>query len=50
MLDLFGMGMLDPIGTALTLTPFGERAGAGSTLLGLLQMACAALAILRRQA
>ena len=43
---LFGMGMLNPIGTALTLTPFGERAGAASALLGFMQMACAALAIL----
>jgi len=42
---LFGMGMLNPIGTALTLTPFGERAGAASALLGFMQMAVAALAI-----
>jgi DHA1 family bicyclomycin/chloramphenicol resistance-like MFS transporter len=42
---LFGMGMLNPIGTALTLTPFGERAGAASALLGFMQMAAAALAI-----
>lgn len=46
LLFLFGMGMLNPIGTALTLTPFGERAGAASALLGFMQMACAALAIL----
>jgi MFS transporter, DHA1 family, multidrug resistance protein len=43
---LFGMGMLNPIGTALTLTPFGERAGAASALLGFMQMAAAALAII----
>lgn len=47
---LFGMGMLNPIGTALTLTPFGERAGAASALLGFMQMACAALAILAQRA
>jgi DHA1 family bicyclomycin/chloramphenicol resistance-like MFS transporter len=43
---LFGMGMVNPIGTALTLTPFGERAGAASALLGFMQMAAAALAII----
>lgn len=43
---LFGMGMLNPIGTALTLTPFGARAGAASALLGFMQMASAALAII----
>lgn len=42
---LFGMGMINPIGTALTLSPFGERAGSASALLGFLQMAVAALAI-----
>lgn len=42
---LFGMGMVNPIGTALTLTPFGERAGAASALLGFVQMSAAALAI-----
>lgn len=42
---LFGMGMVNPIGTALTLSPFGERAGSASALLGFLQMAMAALAI-----
>jgi DHA1 family bicyclomycin/chloramphenicol resistance-like MFS transporter len=42
---LFGMGMLNPIGTALTLTPFGERAGAASALLGFMQMAAAAFSI-----
>ena len=42
---LFGMGMVNPIGTALTLSPFGERAGSASALLGFLQMAAAALAI-----
>jgi MFS transporter, DHA1 family, multidrug resistance protein len=42
---LFGMGMANPIGTALALSQFGERAGAASALLGFLQMAFAALAI-----
>ena len=42
---LFGMGTANPIGTALTLSPFGERAGSASALLGFLQMAIAALAI-----
>jgi len=42
---LFGMGMVNPMGTALTLTPFGERAGAASALLGFMQMTAAALAI-----
>ncbi len=42
---LFGMGTANPIGTALTLSHFGERAGAASALLGFLQMALAALAI-----
>ena len=42
---LFGMGLVNPIGTALTLSPFGERAGSASALLGFLQMAMAALAI-----
>ena len=42
---LFGMGMVNPIGTALTLSPFGERAGSASALLGFLQMGAAALAI-----
>lgn len=42
---LFGMGMVSPIGSALTLTPFGDRAGAASALLGFMQMAAAALAI-----
>ena len=42
---LFGMGLANPIGTALTLSPFGERAGSASALLGFLQMAAAALAI-----
>lgn len=39
---LFGMGIANPLGTALTLQPFGDRAGAASALLGFLQMASAA--------
>jgi MFS transporter, DHA1 family, multidrug resistance protein len=42
---LFGMGLVNPIGTALTLSPFGERAGTASALLGFMQMSAAALAI-----
>jgi DHA1 family bicyclomycin/chloramphenicol resistance-like MFS transporter len=42
---LFGMGLVNPLGTALTLSPFGERAGAASALLGFLQMTAAAMAI-----
>lgn len=42
---LFGMGMANPIGTALTLSSFGDRAGFASALLGFLQMTLAALAI-----
>ena len=42
---LLGLGMVSPLGTAITLQPFGKRAGAASALLGFLQMGCAALAI-----
>ena len=42
---LFGMGLANPTGTALTLSPFGQRAGSASALLGFMQMATAALAI-----
>ena len=41
---LFGMGLVNPLGTALTLQPFGNQAGLASALLGFLQMSCAALA------
>jgi len=40
---LAGMGTVNPLGTALTLQPFGQQAGAASALLGFLQMSCAAL-------
>jgi MFS transporter, DHA1 family, multidrug resistance protein len=42
---LLGMGMVNPLGTAIALHPFGRQAGAASALLGFLQMGCAALAI-----
>jgi len=42
-LFLAGMGIVNPLGTALTLQPFGQQAGAASALLGFLQMSCAAL-------
>jgi DHA1 family bicyclomycin/chloramphenicol resistance-like MFS transporter len=42
-LYLFGMGLANPLGTAIALQPFAEKAGLASALLGFLQMACAAL-------
>jgi len=42
---LLGMGLLNPLGTALALQPFGHQAGAASALLGFLQMGCAAVSI-----
>ncbi len=42
-LFLAGMGLVNPIGTAIALEPFGDRAGVASALLGFLQMACAAV-------
>jgi DHA1 family bicyclomycin/chloramphenicol resistance-like MFS transporter len=42
---LLGMGLVNPLGTAITLQPFGQKAGAASALLGFLQMGCAAVAI-----
>jgi MFS transporter, DHA1 family, multidrug resistance protein len=42
---LLGMGLINPLGTAIALQPFGRQAGAASALLGFLQMGCAALAI-----
>lgn len=42
---LLGMGLINPLGTAITLQPFGQMAGAASALLGFLQMGCAAVAI-----
>lgn len=42
---LVGMGLINPLGTAITLQPFGQNAGSASALLGFLQMGCAALSI-----
>lgn len=42
---LLGMGLFNPLGTAIALHPFGKQAGAASALLGFMQMGCAALAI-----
>lgn len=42
-LFLAGMGLVNPIATAIALQPFGDRAGIASALLGFLQMICAAL-------
>jgi DHA1 family bicyclomycin/chloramphenicol resistance-like MFS transporter len=42
-LFLAGMGLINPIGSAITLEPFGTRAGAASALLGFLQMGLAAI-------
>jgi DHA1 family bicyclomycin/chloramphenicol resistance-like MFS transporter len=42
-LFLSGMGLVNPIGTAIALEPFGDRAGIASALLGFLQMSCAAI-------
>lgn len=39
---LFGSGFIAPLGTAITLQPFGKQAGLASALLGFLQMAFAA--------
>ena len=44
-LFLLGMGVINPLGTAITLQPFGSQAGTASALLGFLQMGSAALAI-----
>jgi DHA1 family bicyclomycin/chloramphenicol resistance-like MFS transporter len=40
---LFGMGLVNPIGTAMALQPFGQQAGLASALLGFFQMSSAAL-------
>lgn len=42
---LLGMGIVNPLGTAIALQPFGRQAGAASALLGFLQMGCSATAI-----
>jgi DHA1 family bicyclomycin/chloramphenicol resistance-like MFS transporter len=40
---LTGMGLVNPIATAITLEPFGDRAGVASALLGFLQMGFASI-------
>lgn len=40
-LYLLGMGLVNPLGTAMALGPFSRQAGLASSLLGALQMACA---------
>ena len=42
-LYLLGMGLINPLGTAIALNPFGRQAGLASALLGFLQMCCAAI-------
>jgi DHA1 family bicyclomycin/chloramphenicol resistance-like MFS transporter len=42
-LYLLGMGLINPLGTAIALHPFGRQAGLASSLLGFLQMSCAAV-------
>jgi DHA1 family bicyclomycin/chloramphenicol resistance-like MFS transporter len=43
-LFLLGMGLVNPLGTAIALQPFKHNAGLASALQGFLQMACAAIA------
>ena len=42
---LLGMGVVNPLGTAQALSPFGSNAGAASALLGFWQMAGAAIGV-----
>jgi DHA1 family bicyclomycin/chloramphenicol resistance-like MFS transporter len=42
---LFGMGIVNPLGTAQALSPFGEKSGAASALLGFWQMMNAAIGV-----
>lgn len=42
---LLGMGIVSPLGTAEALSPFGEKAGAASALLGFWQMMGAAIGV-----
>ena len=42
---LLGMGMVNPLCSAQSLSPFGDRAGAASALLGFWQMLAAALGV-----
>jgi MFS transporter, DHA1 family, multidrug resistance protein len=42
---LLGMGIVNPLGTAQALSPFGEKAGAASALVGFWQMMSAAIGV-----
>src|SRR5712672_1596835 len=42
---LLGMGIVNPLGTAEALSPFGDRAGAASALVGFFQMMSAAIGV-----
>src|ERR1700716_3234424 len=42
---VLGMGIVNPLGAAQALTPFGEKAGAASALLGFWQMMGAAIGV-----
>jgi DHA1 family bicyclomycin/chloramphenicol resistance-like MFS transporter len=42
---LLGMGMVNPLGTAQALSPFGDKAGAASALIGFWQMMGAAIGV-----
>ena len=42
---LLGMGIVNPLGTAQSLSPFGDRAGAASALVGFFQMMAAAIGV-----
>jgi MFS transporter, DHA1 family, multidrug resistance protein len=44
-LFVLGMGIVNPLGTAQALSPFGEKAGAASALLGFWQMMGAAIGV-----
>src|SRR5262249_22215254 len=45
-LFLLGMGIVSPLGPAQALSPFGDKAGAASALLGFWQMMSAAIAVM----
>jgi len=42
---LLGMGIVNPLGTAKVLSPFGDRAGSASALLGFWQMMGATIGV-----
>jgi DHA1 family bicyclomycin/chloramphenicol resistance-like MFS transporter len=42
---MLGMGIVNPLGSAQALSPFGEKAGAASALLGFWQMMNAAIGV-----